>query len=190
MISLCSFVEEKFRDCSERDGIGLATSVPTRTLQLSAKEKARRKTCDVTFSFARRNRLQKNYMRIAARKLLRIGLVLARVWGRQAVDISPMERLKLRRQMAAAAGKKKTVSSSLFMNIYDLKVEEDLSTMAALFLGGRCVDDQMGKRAAEGVEEADRCSADLETGERTGRSRRERVQRSWHKVAAVGHYAV
>ena len=77
--------------------------------------------------------------------------------------------------MAAAAGKKESVSSSLFMNINDLKVEEDLSTMAALFLGGRCVDDQMEKRAAEGVEEADRCSADLETGERTGRSRRERV---------------
>ena len=44
--------------------------------------------------------------------LLRLGLVLARVWGGEAV--APTERVKLRRQIAAAACKKKSVSLSLF----------------------------------------------------------------------------
>ena len=48
----------------------------TRTKQLGAKEQARRKKCEVWFSCARRNRVfQKDYMRIGARKLQRMGLV-------------------------------------------------------------------------------------------------------------------
>ena len=38
---------------------------------------------------------------------------------------------KLRRLMAAAAGKKSATSLSLFMEAYGLGVEEELSTMAA-----------------------------------------------------------
>ena len=46
----------------------------TRTRQLGAKEKARKKKCDVRFSFSRSNRVfRKNYMRIGVRKLLRSG---------------------------------------------------------------------------------------------------------------------
>ena len=45
-----------------------------------------------------------------------------------------MERFKLRRQMAAAAGKKKsTASLSLFMEMYGLDVEEELSTLASQY---------------------------------------------------------
>ena len=44
--------------------------------------------------------------------------------------MSPTERLNLRRQVAAAAGKKSTTSLSLFMETYGLEVEEELSTMA------------------------------------------------------------
>ena len=50
-----------------------------RSKQLGAKAKARRKKCDVRFSFVRR---------------------------KQDVGIAPTERLKLRRQMAAAAAGK------------------------------------------------------------------------------------
>ena len=46
------------------------------------------------------------------------------------MGIAPTERLKLRRQMAAAAGKKESVSLSLFMQVNDLEVEAELSTMA------------------------------------------------------------
>ena len=90
-------------------------------------DKARGKQCDVGFSGIGENRVfQKNYMR----KLLRMGLVLARAREGQAVGIAPTERLKLRRQMAAAAGKKESVSLSLFMEVNILEIEEELSTMA------------------------------------------------------------
>ena len=66
------------------------------------------------------------------RKLLRTGLVPAGAWRGQAVGMAPAERLKLKRQMAAAAGKKEPVSLSLFMDVNNLEVEEELSTMATL----------------------------------------------------------
>ena len=50
--------------------------------------------------------------------------------GGQAVGVAPIERFKLRRQMAAAAGKKESVSLALFLEVNDLEVEEELSTMA------------------------------------------------------------
>ena len=61
-------------------------------------------------------------------------LVPARVWGGQAVVMSPTDRLKLRRRMAAAAGKKEFALLSLFMEVNDRKVEEELSTKATSFL--------------------------------------------------------
>ena len=47
--------------------------------------------------------------------------------------MAPTERLKLRRQMAAAAGKKSTTSLSLFMEAFGLAVDEDLSTLATQY---------------------------------------------------------
>ena len=71
-------------------------------------------------------------MRIGVRNLLTRGLVPAGVWGGKAVGISPTEGFKLRRQMAAAV-RKESVSSSLFMEVNVLELEEDLPTMATLF---------------------------------------------------------
>ena len=124
--------------------MGLATSVETsgldlrtRTHQLEAKEQARRKQCDVRFSIARRNCVfQKNYLRTGVRKMLRMGFVPARMWRGQAVGILPTKRLKLRRQMAAAAGKKESVPLSLFMEVNDLVVEEDFSLWPLFSAGG------------------------------------------------------
>ena len=47
--------------------------------------------------------------------------------------MAPTERLKLRRQMAAAAVEKSTTSLSLFMEAYGLEVEEELSTLATQY---------------------------------------------------------
>ena len=44
--------------------------------------------------------------------------------------IAPTEREKLRRQMTSAAGKNNSVSLSLFLEVNDLEVEEEFSTMA------------------------------------------------------------
>ena len=53
------------------------------------------------------------------------------------VGVAPTERLKLTRQMtAAAAGKKESASPSLFMEVKNLEVEEELSTMATLAWAG------------------------------------------------------
>ena len=57
------------------------------------------------FSLIKKNRaFQKNYMKAGVKKLFRPGVMPARIWGAQTVDMSPTERLKLRKQMAAAAG--------------------------------------------------------------------------------------
>ena len=61
------------------------------------------------------------------------------------------ERLKLRRQMAAAAGKKGTTSLSLFMEAYGLEVEEELSTLATQ---RRSLDGRMVSRTKRSVDEA------------------------------------
>ena len=52
-------------------------------------------------------------------------MVPARTWRVHAVGMAPAERLKSRRQMAAAPGKKSTTSLSLFMEAFGLEVEED-----------------------------------------------------------------
>ena len=78
MIASCRYLEEKFQECSKR-GVGFATNVETsgvnvrtRTKQSGANEKAKRKKCDVSFSFVTRNFVfQKNFLRFGVRKLLR-----------------------------------------------------------------------------------------------------------------------
>ena len=88
----------------------------TRVKKLGAKEKAKRKKCRVRFSFIKKNKaFQKRCMKVGVKKLLRAGMVPARTWGVHALGMAPTERLKLRRQMAAAAGKKSTTSLSLYM---------------------------------------------------------------------------
>ena len=69
-ITSCKYPEERFLECSKKEGVVLETSVETlevdlrtRTKRLGAKAMARRKKCDVRFSLIRRNRVfQKNYM--------------------------------------------------------------------------------------------------------------------------------
>ena len=46
------------------------------------------------------------------------------------MEMAPTERLKLRRQMAAAGGNKSTTSLLLFMEAFGLEVEEELFTVA------------------------------------------------------------
>ena len=131
VIASCGFLENELSQFSKEEGVTLADSVETlgvdlrtRVERLGAKEKARRKTCMVRFSSIKKNKaFQKNYMEVGVKKLLRAGMMPARTWGVHAVGVSLTERLKLRRQMAAAAGKKNTTSLSF-------EVEEELSTMA------------------------------------------------------------
>ena len=87
--------------------------------------------------------------------------------------MSPTERLKLWRHMAAAAGKKSTTSLSLFTDAYGIEVEEELSTMDTQYWAeevwiGKWPVEQ--SRAERSLDEADSRSSDVETGEMTCRS--------------------
>ena len=53
---------------------------------------------------------KKSFLKAGVKKLLRAGVVPARTWRVRAVEMAPTERLKLRRQMAAAAGKNSATS--------------------------------------------------------------------------------
>ena len=55
---------------------------------------------------------------------------------------------------SAAAGKNESVSLSLFIEVNVLEFEEDLSTSGHALLGRGGWDEHLGKRTAEGVEEA------------------------------------
>ena len=105
----------------QEEGVALETNVENlgvdlrmSTKQLGAKEKPRTKKCDVRFSLIRNHRifaekLQEDW----CEKVAKDGP--CERWGGEAVGVAPRERLKLRRQLAAAAGKKESVSLSLFM---------------------------------------------------------------------------
>ena len=120
-------MRERLWDSVETRGVDLRTKVK----RLGAKEKATRKKSRVIFSLIKKNKaFQKSYMKVGIEKLSTVGLVQASAWGAHAVRIVPTERLKLRRQMASAAGKKSTTSLSLFMEAFGLVVEEELSPIA------------------------------------------------------------
>ena len=70
VIASCTYLEEKFQECTKRGRVGLATSVETEgvdlkttTKQLGAKVTVGRTKCDVRFSIARKNCVfQNNYV--------------------------------------------------------------------------------------------------------------------------------
>ena len=124
VITSCRHLEEKFQECSKKGGVAMATSVETpgvdlttRTKQLGAKEKSRSTKREARLPLIRKKIFQKSCMRTGVRKLPRTDLVPARAWRGQAAGMTPTERLMLRRQMAAAAGKKESASLSLFTEV-------------------------------------------------------------------------
>ena len=114
MIASCGFLENELRQFSSEEGVTLADRVETlgvdlrtRVKRLGAKEEARRKKRKVRFSLKKKNKaFQKSYMKVGVKKLLRTGMMPARTWRVHAVEMSSTQKLKLRRQMAAAAGKR------------------------------------------------------------------------------------
>ena len=77
---------------------------------------------------------QTSYMKVGVKKLLRPGMVPARTCGVHAVGMALTERLKFRRQMAAAAGKKgHDLVVFVHQKSFGLEVEEDLSPLATQY---------------------------------------------------------
>ena len=63
------------------------------------------------------------YFRQGTKKLSKLGLVPAKVWGHMAFGLNPTERLKLRRQIAQVAGKKRSTSLSIFLEVNEIEVQ-------------------------------------------------------------------
>ena len=107
---------------------------------------------------------------MGVKKLLRAGMMPARTWGADALGMAPTERFKLRRQLAAAAGKKK----------YDfiVLVHRDIRPRSGRrafhrgysVLGRKSMDKKMEARAKRSLDEADSGGPNVETGERACRS--------------------
>ena len=144
-------MDNDLRQFSREEGVALADSLEilgvdlrTKVIRPGAKENARRRKCKVRFSLVTKNKaFQKSYVEVGVKKLLRAGMMPARTRGVHAAGMSSTERLKLRRQMAAAAGKKSTSSLSLFMEAYGLGVEEELLHHGHSVLGRRSMDREM-----------------------------------------------
>ena len=72
--------------------------------------------------------------------------------------------------MAAAAGKKSTISLSLFMEACGLEVEEELSSMATQYWAGGVWTGKMELRAKRSLDEADSRGSNVEASEEVRRS--------------------
>ena len=178
MIAFCGFLENEISQFSKEEGVTLADCVETfgvdlrtRVKSLGAKEKARRKKCKVRFlDYQEELGLPAELHESGCQEVAVCRHDASKDLGAHAVGMSPTERLKLRRQMAAAAGKKSTTSLSLFMEAHVLEVEDEISTMAHSVLGRRSIDRKMESRAERSLDEADSRGANMETGKRTRRS--------------------
>ena len=96
LIAPCGFLEEELRQFSKEEGVTLADSVETLEMdlkttvkRLGAKEKARRKKCNVLLSIIKKNSaFRKNCMKVGVKKLLRAGMMPARTWRACGWDVS------------------------------------------------------------------------------------------------------
>ena len=110
----CDFLDNELRQFSRDEGVTMADSagtlgvdLRTRVKKSERKKQERSKKCRLRFSLIKKNKaFQKNYMKVGVSKLLRAGMVQELGAYMQWI-LAPTEKLKLSRQMAAAAGKKK-----------------------------------------------------------------------------------
>ena len=84
--------------------------------------------------------------------------------------MAPTERFKLRRQLAAAAGKKRTTSRSVFVEAYGLEVEEEFSTMVTQYWAEGVWTGKWSHEQKRSLDEVDSGGPNVETGERACRS--------------------
>ena len=72
--------------------------------------------------------------------------VPGRVWRSKASGMAPTQRETLRRQLATAAGKKDSVSFSLFLELNNLGIEHELACAAACMWAQKSLDGSMEGR--------------------------------------------
>ena len=69
------------------------------------------------FSLTKKNKaFQKSYMKVGVKKLIRAGMMPARTWGVRAMELSPTERLKLRKTDGSCCQEKKEYDIPVFVH--------------------------------------------------------------------------
>ena len=122
MIASSGFLENALRQFSRKEGVTVADRVETLGVDLRTRVKklgaqARRKKLQgEVLTYEKNEAFQKSYIKVGGKKLLQACMMPKRTWRVHAVEMSPTERLQIRRQMAAAADKKRTTSLSFFIS--------------------------------------------------------------------------
>ena len=87
--------------------------------------------CNMRFLILIKNKaFRKNHLKMGGQEVATSGYCASKDVGVHAVEFGPYRKIKTRRQMAAAAGKKSATSLSLFMEVFGLEVDKELSTLA------------------------------------------------------------
>ena len=121
------------------------------------------------------------YENLGARttKLIHMGLVLAGIWEHKTVDVCPIQRLRIRRQVADMSGKNEQASLDMFLEVENMALDCELAFSGCCSAGGRWND-------VEVSEKADFQRGFLQQGARAGGSCLLRAPRCWHAEARVG----
>ena len=97
VIASCSNFEEKFQECSKREGMCVATSVETQGLDLRTTTQQSGAKEEVRFEILagqKKSRFSDEFCNDWCEEAIEDGLVFARVWRGTAIGIAPILRLK------------------------------------------------------------------------------------------------
>ena len=139
MIASCGFMEDELRQCSKEERCdngrqrenAWSRRLENKSKEVGSQRKSEKEEVQGEILAYQEECLPEEPHEGGGQEVVASGYGPARAWGVHAVGIALAERFKLRRQMAAAAGKNSTTSLSLFMEAFGLKVEEELSTVAS-----------------------------------------------------------
>ena len=178
MVVSCGFLEDEMRQCS-KEGVTMTDSVETlgvdlrtRVKSLGAKEKARRKKCNVRFFLIQRQKLfPKSYMKVECQEAATCGYDASKnvespcSWDGSHGEVEIEE---------TDGGGSRQKEYNLFVPLHGGTWPgggRGYLYHGHSALGRRSVDREMESQAERSVDEADSRSSDVETGERTCRSR-------------------
>ena len=141
MIASCGFLEDDLRQCSKEEGVTMEDSVETlgmdsgkRVKRLGAKEKSRRKKCKVTFfDHQEEQGLPKELHEDGGQEVVTSGYGVSEDVESACSGFSPFRKIEIEEAAGSSNGQKEYILAALFLEAYDLEVEEDLSTLATQY---------------------------------------------------------
>ena len=142
MIASCGFLEDKdkVRQCSKEEGVTLADSVETlgvdlrtRVKRLGANEQARRRKCKVRLSFIQKNEVFQKKNEGVGQEGVTSGTGASKDLVSACSRFGSYRTIEIEEADGSSSGQKSTTTLSLFMEVYGLEVDEELSTLATQY---------------------------------------------------------